>query len=128
MDDLGQAIANRGLPGLSISARAGTAKYDYDHGAHERHHLWGVYLYWLLDKAVIRWTWCGKPRKFGFGPDLETGQSHCDGAIFGDRWRNFKVIKSLWNYYPDPELAAAMRALLDDKSLPSNQDAKSEPR
>jgi hypothetical protein len=99
IDDLGQAITNRGIPNVSISARSGTAEWDYEHGAHEKHHLWGVYLSWLLDRV---WP---------FGLDPKTGERHVVGAVHGDRWRNFNAIVALWNYYPDSELAAAMLAL-----------------
>lgn len=119
VDDLGQAITNRGLPGMSISARAGTARHDYYEGTHEKHHLWGVWLAWLLDKAVLRFTWKGKCYlKIGFGPDPVTGQSHCDGAIDGDSWRSFDVIVALWKYRRDPELIVAMRALIDSQEAP----------
>jgi hypothetical protein len=113
IDDLGQSIMGRGIPNLSISARAGTARYDYYNGSRESHHLWGVALFWLLDKAVIRFSFRGKRYSIGFGPDPDTGEPHCDGAIHGDRWRSFDLIVALWKYYPDAALAAAMRALLD---------------
>lgn len=101
LDDLGQSLMNRGIPNVSISARAGTAEWDYEHGAQEKHHLWGVYLSWLLDRC---WP---------FGPNPTTGERHVVGAVHGDRWRNFNAIVALWKYYPDSELVVAMRALLD---------------
>lgn len=100
-DQAGQAAMGRGILGITISARAGTAEADYYSGARERHHLWGVWLSWLLDRV---WP---------FGRDPATGERHVVGAIKGDRWRAYFALKSLWHYYPDPELVAELRNLLD---------------
>lgn len=100
-DDVGESMMGRGIQGVTISARAGTAEYDYQHGAHERHHLWGVWLSWLLDRV---WP---------FGRDPATGERHVVGAIKGDRWRAYFALKSLWHYYPDAELVEELRNLLE---------------
>jgi len=100
-DQACQAAMGQGQLCITISARAGTAEYDYEHGTHERHHLWGVWLSWLLDRV---WP---------FGPDKITGERHVVGAIKGDRWRSFFALKALWHYYPDPELVAELRNLLE---------------
>lgn len=109
-DQAGQAAMGRGRLGITISARSGTADYDYEHGAQEKHHLWGVWLAWLLDRC---WP---------FGCDPVTGERHVVGAIKGDRWRAYWVLVDLWKYYPEPELVVALQALIDDKQAKVTTD------
>jgi hypothetical protein len=96
-DQLVQAACNRGILGITISARAGTAE------AQTPPHKWGLWLSRLLD-----WMW-------PFGRDPLTGERHVVGAIRGDRWRAFYVLNSLWTYYPDAELITALKLLIESK-------------
>jgi hypothetical protein len=100
VDQLGQAACNKGILGITISARSGTAE------AQKPPHRWGVWLSWLLD------------RMWPFGRDPKTGERHVVGAIKGDRWRAYFVLQSLWGYYPDADLVAALRKLLDEPQGP----------
>lgn len=87
LDQLAQAISNKGLLGVTISARSGTAQ------AHE--HEWGCVLCGFLDRAVIRWYFRDKQHSFGFGIDPVTGKGHCQQAIEGDIARAKAVLASL---------------------------------
>ncbi len=69
-----QAFFRVGVLGVTISARAGTAKA---HG-----HLWGCWLCRLLDHSA--WI--------GFGP------GHCEDAIIHDRERARAVLTELEGY------------------------------
>lgn len=93
IDQLIQACCNRGVLGVTISARAGTAETN--------RHRWGIWLSWLLD------------RLWPFGLDPQTLERHVVGAIKGDRWRAYYVLHSLWPYYHDSDLVTALHELLD---------------
>jgi len=74
LDAFVQATFRVGVIGVTISARAGTAKA---HG-----HRWGCWLCAALDHA----TW------IGFGP------GHCEQAIISDRERALLVLRELDGY------------------------------
>jgi len=74
LDDFVQAWLRDGVIGVTISSRTGTAA---DHG-----HGWGRRGEWMLGF----WP---------FGPDPETGECHCTGAIKNDCRRAVRVIRSL---------------------------------
>lgn len=76
LDALVQITWRYGVPGVTISSRAGTAKA---HG-----HKWGCWLCDFLDRA---W-WIG----FGRDPD---GTGHCESAIKHDRERAEAALKEL---------------------------------
>lgn len=75
LDQLLQASGHWGKPGITISARAGTAAA---HG-----HRWGLITWRLLDRI---WP---------FGRDPVTGESHCAGAIRNDILRAKAAIAEL---------------------------------
>jgi hypothetical protein len=104
IDDFLQAASDRGILGITISARSGTAEV---HG-----HRWGIILSRMLDHHI--------PLIWPFGKDPKTGERHVVGAIRGDRWRAVHVLQSLWKYYPDPKLIKALQDLLNEKSNASN--------
>lgn len=75
LDDFIQAWQPDGVIGITISSRTGTAA---DHG-----HEWGI--------VGDRWL----NECWPFGPDKETGDTHCTSAIKNDCWRSVAVLRSL---------------------------------
>lgn len=87
-DALLQAAANFGVLGVTISARAWTAKCNG--------HAWGEFAVSALDAAVIRIRWHDRiVYSIGFGKDLVTGESHCLQAWRNDQLRAQAAINEL---------------------------------
>ncbi len=75
LDDFVQAWQPDGVIGITISSRTGTAA---DHG-----HRWGI-----VGDRLLNTCW-------PFGPDKETGDTHCTSAIKNDCLRSVAAIKAL---------------------------------
>lgn len=87
-DTLAQAMLRVGKLGITISARAWTAKCNG--------HAWGIWMVDFLDWAVIRIRWHDRiVYSIGFGKDLVTGESHCLQAWRNDQLRAQAAINEL---------------------------------
>ncbi len=75
LDAFIQAFFKGGVLGVTISSRIATAA---SHG-----HKWGIGGDWVLNRV---WP---------FGPNKDTGESHCQGAIKNDCLRAILVLKEL---------------------------------